>query len=230
VDLSGRFDGFPNVFDSSYSNYPEEQNFTVPSTEAQLEPYSTFSAPPQIFPFLDDAAALTDSLVLLTNQLDQPQQGNPSVGPPSPVDVFLAYGLQSGSPLDESQSSDLTDINYQSPLHGSTASSSATSEELETPSESSTAAVQCDFEGCGRVCKDHGSLRHHRRHHVKLFSCQEGSCASTVNRFSTKRDLSRHQASAHRKESRHCPHCQKKFNGSRLDNLKRHIKKFHSGS
>jgi hypothetical protein len=48
-------------------------------------------------------------------------------------------------------------------------------------------------------------------------------------KISTRRDLARHQASVHRKESLHCPHCQIQFNGSRLDNLKRHIKKFHYG-
>jgi len=232
VDLSRSFgidDGFPDAFDSSYSNYHEEPNFMVSSTEPQLEPFPTFPGPPQILPLLDEAAALTDGMMLQANHQDLLQQDNSPVGLPSPVDAFLAYGLQSSSPLNEEhQSSDFTGINYQSPLHRSTVSSSATSEELKTPSETSLAGVQCDFEGCGRVCKDHGSLRHHRRHHIRLFSCREEGCASTVNRFSTRRDLSRHQASAHRKESRHCPHCQIKFNGTRLDNLKRHIRKFHS--
>jgi len=226
----GAVDELFDVFDSSYSNYPGKPNLAAPLTEPQPQPFLTFSATPLILPSIDNVASSTDGIMLPTNQQAQIRQNSPLVEALSPIDAFLVNGLQSGSRLNEGgQSSNLTDIDYQSPLYGSTASGSATSEELNTLSESFTAAVRCNFEGCGHVCKDHSSLRHHRRHHVKRFTCREGSCASTVKRFSTRRDLARHQTSVHRKESRHCPHCQRQFNGSRLDKMKRHIEKFHSG-
>ena len=131
----------------------------APPIEPQLEPIPTFSAQQQIFDVFDGATAFTDSLMLQTREQDHPSQDSPSVRLRSPVDIRLAYGLQSGSRQD-SRFSDLTVTDYQSPLQGTTASSSATGEELKTPSESSTAAVQCDFEGCGRICRDYESLRY----------------------------------------------------------------------
>jgi hypothetical protein len=164
VELStsiGEVDGLFDVFDLSYPNFPVEPNFAVPFTEPQLEPLSTFSATPLIFPFIDDIAFSTDGITPQTNQQAQTNEDTLPVGTLSAIDAFLANGLQSGSCLDEeSQSSNLTDIDYQSPLFDSIASSNATGEGLNTPSETSIAVVRCDFEGCGHVCKDNGSLRY----------------------------------------------------------------------
>jgi len=229
--LNGGFGLFDEVFDGSYSsylNYAEQRIFSAPYTEPQLEPLSILLAPPHIFSSLEDVAALTDGILLPTSQRDQSQEYNESGGLSSPLNVFLAGGFQSGTNLGMAgQSSDPTGENYQLPFLESTPLGSATGGELKTPSDTSTAAIRCDFKGCGRPCKDHESLRHHRRHHVKPFSCQEGSCASAIRSFCTRRDLERHQASAHRKGSLHCPHCRITINGNRLDNLKRHIKKLH---
>jgi hypothetical protein len=99
--------------------------------------------------------------MLQINQQDHPQKDSPFTGLPSRTDAMLSYQLPCGSFLDEERlSSDLTEADYQSPPLDSTASSSATDGDLRTPSESFTAAIQCDFESCGRVCKDREALRY----------------------------------------------------------------------
>jgi hypothetical protein len=148
----------PDVFDSSYANYPGEANFTALSAKLHLEPFPTNLAPPRTFPSLDDATALADSIVLQTSRVDPLQQDGLSREAPSPLEVFPAYDLQSSSSW--SLSGGLTDINYLSPLHKSTASNTTSSEELNPPSDDAMAAVQCDFKGCDRVCKDHKSLQY----------------------------------------------------------------------
>jgi hypothetical protein len=150
-----------DVFSSSYSITSGESSFDVPFTNPHLEPFLTFSATPPTFPSIDDVASSTESTMLQTKQPAQVRQDHLPVAAHSSIQAFLANGLQSGSRLDEGrQSSNLTDIDYQSPLNGNTASSSATIGDLKSPSEPFVGAVRCNFEGCGHVCKDYGSLRY----------------------------------------------------------------------
>jgi hypothetical protein len=141
------------VMNRSY-NRPSEMLEVALNSRKEGDIILKIESASQLSPFLDDADTLTGVIMPQTNQEGQQLHSNPSVGLPSPVEDFEL-------PVNEEcQSSDLTDIKYESPLHGSTASGRTLGKELNTSSESSTAAVQCDFEGCGRVCKDSRSLRY----------------------------------------------------------------------
>jgi hypothetical protein len=161
VNLSGNSGTLHGIFDVVYSSYSNDGlDFTALSTSPQLEPLPTISASSPTFAFFGHGASLTDGTMLQIYQQDHPQKDSPFTGLPSLTDAMLSCQLPSGSFLDEERlSSDLTEADYQSPHLESTASSSATDGDLRTPSESFTAAIQCDFEGCGRVCKDREALR-----------------------------------------------------------------------
>ncbi|WQF85766.1 Putative Zinc finger C2H2-type [Colletotrichum destructivum] len=72
------------------------------------------------------------------------------------------------------------------------------------------------------------TLIFHREHmccHMKPHICDVCGCG---RRFSTSRDLERHQESAHRKSTLECHICFRKFGGKRADNLQRHLQTKHS--
>ncbi|KAJ0168242.1 hypothetical protein CTA2_8177 [Colletotrichum tanaceti] len=66
--------------------------------------------------------------------------------------------------------------------------------------------------------------REHMRCHMKPHICDVCECG---RRFSTSRDLKRHQESAHRKSTLECHICFRKFGGKRADNLQRHLQAKH---
>ncbi|KAK3385579.1 hypothetical protein B0H63DRAFT_473191 [Podospora didyma] len=84
-----------------------------------------------------------------------------------------------------------------------------------------TPELNCDK--CGRACRDLKALSQHRRCHLKTHQCKAKGCDI---RFSTRRDLARHEFAIHKKwkDVPICPYC-KKMKG-RPDNLKRHMKFF----
>ncbi|KAK2009919.1 hypothetical protein LZ32DRAFT_402215 [Colletotrichum eremochloae] len=73
---------------------------------------------------------------------------------------------------------------------------------------------------CSRACDNLRSLREHKRSHVKPHACGTAGCEK---RFSSARDLQRHQKSIHEQTFSQCPICLKSFRGARPDNLRRHI-------
>ncbi|CCF47390.1 hypothetical protein CH063_04142 [Colletotrichum higginsianum] len=101
------------------------------------------------------------------------------------------------------------------------------SSESSTPNSigSSPGPDMLDCPACGRFQGDVRRLREHMRCHIKPHICDVGGCG---RRFSTSRDLKRHQESAHRKSTLECHICFRKFGGKRADNLQRHLQTKHA--
>ncbi|CAI6096133.1 unnamed protein product [Clonostachys chloroleuca] len=80
----------------------------------------------------------------------------------------------------------------------------------------------CPF--CDRQFRENRALKCHKRCHTKPTQCTEAGCEA---RFATSRDMRRHLATSHQKESvsMSCPACGTHF--SRADNLQRHVRKYH---
>ncbi|KAK1543759.1 hypothetical protein CPAR01_04392 [Colletotrichum paranaense] len=80
----------------------------------------------------------------------------------------------------------------------------------------------CPF--CENFSGDAKRLRDHIRCHIKEHACEVPRCSQ---RFSTARDLLRHDRSAHQKAKLICHICEASIRGGRLDNLKRHMRQRH---
>ncbi|KAK1715359.1 hypothetical protein BDP67DRAFT_512271 [Colletotrichum lupini] len=80
----------------------------------------------------------------------------------------------------------------------------------------------CPF--CENFSGDAKRLREHIRCHIKEHACEVPRCSQ---RFSTARDLLRHDRSAHQKAKLICHICKASIRGGRLDNLKRHMRQRH---
>jgi len=85
---------------------------------------------------------------------------------------------------------------------------------------------------CGKAFRARKQLNVHRDRHTKPWKCSISACSYHEQGFGAKKDLMRHQASAHKfdsQETLYCPdrQCSKTFPRFRDDNLRRHVKSYH---
>ncbi|KAH8879078.1 hypothetical protein GQ53DRAFT_54239 [Thozetella sp. PMI_491] len=91
--------------------------------------------------------------------------------------------------------------------------------------ESTAGSWPCDFPSCSRVCFSQKLLIQHKRCHKKAHLCSQPACVEKDVRFSTKRDLQRHNELVHEGKRLTCQYCSKQV--KRKDNLRRHIMTVH---
>ncbi|KAG7040708.1 Zinc finger protein 2 [Colletotrichum scovillei] len=138
------------------------------------------------------------------------------------ISVFLSDSASPQGPLPHKQGvqPDAADWGFQAPL---TRTDSIKRSRDESDSDDSSTSGDCPF--CENFSGDAKQLREHIRCHIRKHVCAVPQCSL---RFSTARDLQRHDRSAHRKETPRCHICNATIRGGREDNLKRHVRQRHS--
>lgn len=152
--------GTPDAFDYDSSNYSYFGiNPALPLNESQSPSFQMDTLSLQTHFLPNDATVFSGDIQLLGNEDDTPQQSLES-GYDGLDDIHLAVVNQSESIVGtEAKRHHFSHINFDSQSPTSCKSSGLTTETTNSSTAITAETIKCDIESCGRVCKDHKSLK-----------------------------------------------------------------------